>query len=118
VPDIGTGIEDDDGVVDIGQPHTYRYVVKNQGQVELTNIKVVFKPDSGLEYISTNWAGGATNAAGTQSVMIGNLPVGASKTFSITYKGIKAGDLIIISETTSDQTRMVRNDEQVNYVNP
>jgi uncharacterized repeat protein (TIGR01451 family) len=116
VPDIGTGIEDSDGVVTVGQPHTYIYTVVNQGQVNLTNVKVVFTPEAGLEFVSTTAAGGATNAGGAQSVNLGTLNVGQRATFNIVYRGTKAGDLILQSVTTSDQTRAVRNDEQVNYV--
>jgi uncharacterized repeat protein (TIGR01451 family) len=115
VPDIGTGIEDATGVVNVGQNHVFTYVVKNQGQVDLTNVTVVFKPEAGLEFVSTTAAGGATTGM-AQTVRVGTLKVGQQLTFTITYKGTKAGDLVIVSETTSDQTRMVRNDEQVNFV--
>ncbi len=112
VPDIGTQITDDDGVVPVGQNHDYRFEVKNQGQVDLTNVKVVFKPDAGLEFVSTTAPGGMQNGV----VNVGTLKPGQKIEFRLTYKGTKEGQLVIISETTSDQTRMVRNDEQVNYV--
>lgn len=116
VPDIGTGIDDNDGVVNVGQPHNFAFTVVNQGQINLTNVKVVFTPEAGLEFVSTNAAGGATNAGGTQSVNVGTVNVGQRVTFNIVYRGTKAGDLILQTITTSDQTRAVRNDEQVNYV--
>jgi uncharacterized repeat protein (TIGR01451 family) len=116
VPDIGTGIEDFTGVRNIGDNHDFDFIVKNQGQIDLTNVKVSFKADAGLDFVSTNWPGGAQAAAGAQTVNIGTLKVGEQKVFKIVYKGSKVGQLVLRSETTSDQTAMVRNDEQVNYV--
>jgi hypothetical protein len=89
--------------------------VVNQGQVDLTNVKVVFTPEAGLEFVSTTAAGGA-QAGATQSVSLGTVKVGQRATFNVVYRGTKAGDLILQSVTTSDQTRAVRNDEQVNFV--
>jgi len=116
VPDIGTGIDDNDGVITVGQPHTFTYTAVNQGNTDLTNVKVVFSPEAGLEFVSSTAAGGAQAAGGTQSVNVGTLKVGQRVSFNMVYKGTKQGDLIIQSSTTSDQTRAVRNDEQVNFV--
>jgi uncharacterized repeat protein (TIGR01451 family) len=116
LPDIGTGIEDFDGVRALGEPHEYEYTVKNQGQVDLTNVTMTAELEPGLEYVSTTWAGGAQAAGQTVSWKIGTLKVGESKKFKFTAKGSKTGDLIVRSVTKSDQTREVRNDEQVNYV--
>lgn len=116
VPDIGTMITDDDGVVNVGTPHTYRYEVKNQGQVDLTNVKVEMTFEPGLEYKSTTWAGGATANGGVTTWKIGTLKAGQTLTFNFVATGTKAGQFVVQSVTTSDQTRAVRNDEQVNYV--
>lgn len=114
LPDIGTLITDDDGVVDVGVNHTFRYEVKNQGFVDLTNVKAVFTLDEGLSFVSSD---AAANAAGqTITVNVGTLKPGDIKRFNIVAKGTKAGQFIIQSVTTSDQTKAVRNDEQVNYV--
>lgn len=116
VPDIGTLITDDDGVVLVGENHTYRYEVKNQGQIDLTNVKVVMTFDNGLAYQSTNWAGGAQAAGQTVTWNVGTLKAGQVVGFNFVAKGTVAGQLIVQSVTTSDQTKAVRNDEQVNYV--
>jgi uncharacterized repeat protein (TIGR01451 family) len=116
VPDIGTLITDDDGVVAVGENHTYRYEVKNQGQIDLTNVKVVMNFDSGLEYQSTNFPGGAKPAGQSVTWNVGTIKPGQIVTFSFVAKGTKEGQLVVQSLTTSDQTREVRNDEQVNYV--
>jgi uncharacterized repeat protein (TIGR01451 family) len=114
--DIGTSIHDDKGVVALGTNHTFTYVVRNQGQIDLTNVACEFSPDPGLQFVSTNAAGGAADAAGKQTVAVGTVKPGEEKRFEIIYKGVKEGDLILQGVTTSDQTRAVRNDEQVNYV--
>lgn len=116
VPDIGTGISDDNGVVEVGQNHEYVFSVKNQGQVDLTNVKVEGTLDEGLAFVNTTWAGNAQAAGSKVTWNIGTLKVGETKTFKFNLKGNKAGVLIIQTVTTSDQTRPVRNDEQVNYV--
>lgn len=116
VPDIGTNIGDDNGVVNIGDTHVFTYTVKNQGQVDLTNVTMVADFEAGLDYVSTNAVGGAAVAGGKGTWKIGTLKVGETRTFTITCKGSKEGELVIQTVTTSDQTKPVRNDEQVNYV--
>jgi uncharacterized repeat protein (TIGR01451 family) len=116
VPDIGTSIEDNDGVVLVGNNHNFIFRVVNQGQIDLTNVTVEFTPEAGLDFVSTDAAGGAASAAGKQTVKVGTLKVGETRRFNMVYKGTTEGDKILQSVTTSDQTRAVRNDEQVNYV--
>ncbi len=116
VPDIGTQITDDDGVVNVGTPHTFRYEVKNQGQIDLTNVKVEMTFEPGLEYKSTSWTGGATANGGVVTWKIGTVKAGQIVSFNFIGTGTKSGQFVVQSVTTSDQTRAVRNDEQVNYV--
>lgn len=116
LPDIGTQITDDDGVVDVGVNHNFRYEVKNQGFVDLTNVKAVFTLDEGLSFVSSDAVPAASANGQTITVNVGTLKVGDIKRFNIVAKGTKAGQFIIQSVTNSDQTKAVRNDEQVNYV--
>lgn len=116
VPDIGTLITDDDGVVAVGENHTYRYEVKNQGQIDLTNVKVVMTFDAGLDYQSTSFPGGAQRNGQTVTWNVGTVKAGQTLGFNFVAKGTKEGQFVVQSITTSDQTREVRNDEQVNYV--
>jgi uncharacterized repeat protein (TIGR01451 family) len=118
VPDIGTGIFDDTGVVQIGNTHVFHYSVKNQGQVNLTNVKVVATLDAGLTFKSSTSASAPTVTGQKLEWKIGTLAVGQNITFDIVCNGSKTGELVIQTETTSDQTKLVRNDEQVNYVEP
>ncbi len=116
VPDIGTGIEDFVGVRNVGDEHEYEYVVKNQGQVDLTNVKMVADFDAGLDYTRTDYPGGATASGRNVTWNIGTLAVGQQRKFKLYAKTNKTGDLIVRTTTTSDQTSPVRNDEQVNCV--
>ncbi len=116
VPDIGTNISDDTGVVNMGAAHVFTYSVKNQGQVDLTNVMMVADFEPGLDYVSTTAAGGATAAGSKVTFKIGTLKVGEIRTFTMTVKGSKEGELVVQTTTTSDQTKPVRNDEQVNYI--
>lgn len=118
VPDIGTGIYDDNGVVQIGNNHVFHYTVKNQGQVDLTNVKVVASLDAGLQFKSATSATAPAVNGQKLEWKLGTLKVGQQIAFDIVCDGTKSGELVIQTETTSDQTRLVRNDEQVNYVEP
>lgn len=118
VPDIGTSIEDSTGVVQIGTNHIFRYVVKNQGQIDLTNVRVVANLDAGLQFKATTFAGGASANGQKVEWKVGTLKVGQQLAFDIVCTGTKSGELVIQTETTADQTKLVRNDEQVNYVEP
>ena len=116
-PDIGTGITDNDGVITVGQPHTYTYSVVNQGQVDLTGIKVVGTLDATSDYVGTNWAIAPTVAGKTITWNVGTVKVGERKTFTITIKATAEGEHGIETVTSCNEfKRTVRNDEQVNYI--
>lgn len=117
VPDIGTLLTDDDGVVLINDPHTFRYEVKNQGQIDLTSLKVVFKLDEGMEFVSSTSSTAAKVSGKNVEFALGTLKPGDKLAFTITTKGLKEGNLVITSETTAAETKKAnRNDEQVNYI--
>ncbi|QQS09624.1 MAG: DUF11 domain-containing protein [Phycisphaerales bacterium] len=117
VPDIGTGIQDFDGVRNIGEEHKYTFVIKNQGQTNLTNIKVVGNLDEGSQFIRSTWAGGQQAAGNSITWNIGTLAVGEEKSFDIFVKATAAGEHGIETTTSCNEfKRTVRNDEQFNAV--
>lgn len=117
VPDIGTLLTDDDGVILIGDPHTFRYEAKNQGQINLTNLKVVFKFDEGMDFVSSTASVQGKVTGKTVEFNLGTLKPGDKIAFTITGKGTKEGNLLLTSETSASETkRSNRNDEQVNYI--
>ncbi|MCC6678712.1 MAG: DUF11 domain-containing protein [Phycisphaerales bacterium] len=115
VPDIGTQLDDDNGVVQVGETHVFHFEVRNQGQIDLTNVKVVFTLDDGLDFVSSAPIAGQ-GAGRTATINIGTLKIGQTVKVDVVGKGTKPGQFVIRGLTTSDQTRPVTNDEQVNYV--
>ena len=119
VPDIGTLLTDDDGVVLVGDNHVFRYEVKNQGQTNLTNITVVCELSDGLDFVSSTAAvqpkidGRKLTFENVHAV----LKPGEIKNFTLTCKGTKPGEQFVQSTTScAELKRSNRNDEQVNYV--
>ncbi len=117
VPDIGTSIADDDGVVTVGNNHTYTYTVVNQGQVDLTGVTVTATLDDGSDFISSNWSPAPTVAGKVLTFNVGTVKVGERKTFNIVIKGLTEGEHGIDTLTKSNELkRTVKNDEQVTYI--
>ncbi len=117
--DIGTLLDDQDGVVVVGDPHTYRYEVANQGQVDLTNTKVVITLPEGVEFVSST-APKAPTVSGrvlTFTGLTGVLTPGQRPSFTLTVRSTTPGEKLIISETTTDQIKTpIRDDELTNFV--
>lgn len=120
-PDLGTLLTDGDGVVNTGDLHIYTYEVENQGQVDLTNTKVLVTLPEGMEFVSSN-APKAPQIDGrklTFSGVSGVLKPGEKRMFTLTVKCSQAGEKLVISETTCDQLKTpVRDDELTNFVAP
>jgi len=115
VPDIGTQLSDDTGVVLMGEKHVFNYIVKNQGQIDLTNVKLVTALDEGLNFVSSSFAG-AQASGRTVTFNLGTLKIGQQLKVEIVCNGSKEGELVIQGTTTADGVKPVRNDEQVNYI--
>jgi uncharacterized repeat protein (TIGR01451 family) len=120
-PDVGTLLNDGDGVVNIGDLHVYTYEVMNQGQVDLTNTKVVVTLPEGMEFVSST-APKAPVIEGrklTFTGVTGVLKPNEKRVFTMTVKCSQAGEKLVISETTCDQLKTpVRDDELTNFVAP
>jgi len=114
--DIGTSIHDDDGVVAVGEVHVFHYSVRNQGQIDLTNLTVSAELEAGLELQSSSVAGEKTPNGNKVTWKLGTLGAGREIRFDIVCVGSKAGELFIRTTASSDQTKPVRKDESVNYV--
>lgn len=114
VPDIGTLVTDDEGVVAIGANHTYRIEVKNQGQVNLTNVKMIVTMPDGMSFVSS--ADGKVMAQKVE-FSFGTIAAGATRTSSFIVKATKAGELLVIGETTCTELKTsVRDDELTNFI--
>lgn len=119
VPDLGTLLTDIDGVVLVGNNHSYQYEVENQGQVDLTNVSVVVTLPEGMSFVSSN-APKPPAVSGnklTFTGVTGVLKPGEKRSFSMVVKCSAPGEKLVISETTCDQLKTpVRDDELTNFV--
>ncbi len=112
--DIGTTVTDDDGVVVVGANHTYRVEVKNQGQVNLTNVKMVVTLPADMVFVSS--ADGRV-VGNKVEFSFGTMAPGAIKASSFIVKSTKAGEKLVIGETTCTELKTpVRDDELTNFV--
>lgn len=104
-----------------GDLHVYTYEVENQGQVDLTNTKVLVTLPEGMEFVSST-APRAPQIDGrklTFTGVQGVLKPGEKRMFTLTVKCSQAGEKLVISETTCDQLKTpVRDDELTNFVAP
>ncbi len=82
--------------VEVGQNYNYTLKVTNDGQVDLTNVKVYDTPATGsnIQLVSANGVG--TITGNTWNYTIPSLKVGESKTFTLTAKvtAYMAGNLV------------------------
>ncbi len=120
-PDLGTLLTDTDGVVNTGVNHVYTYEVENQGQVDLTNTKVVVTLPEGMEFVSTTAPKPPTVEGRklTFTGITGVLKPREKRAFTLTVKCSQAGEKLVVSETTCDQLKTpVRDDELTNFIAP
>lgn len=118
-PDIGTLLDDADGVVLVGDPHVYRYEVMNQGQVDLTNVTVVVTLPDGMDFVSSTApkAPAVNGRKMTFTGVTGVLKAGERRSFTMTVKTSGSGEKLVISETTADQIKTpIRDDELTVFI--
>ncbi len=114
LPDIGTLVTDDEGVVAVGANHTYRVEVENQGQINLTNVKMVVALPEGMTFVSS--ANGRL-VGNKVEFAFGTLTPGQKVASAFVVKASKSGELLVIGETTCTEIRTpVRDDELTNFV--
>jgi len=113
--DIGTLVTDDNvDVVAVGENQPYRVEVKNQGQINLTNTKMVVTLPEGLTFVSS-----ATGTAVGNKVTFnfGTLAPGKVAAGSFIARATKSGELLLIGETTCTELKTpIRDDELTNFV--
>jgi uncharacterized repeat protein (TIGR01451 family) len=119
-PDMGTLLDDHDGVVDVGANHTYHYQVTNQGQVDLTNVKVIVTLPEGMDFVSTN-APGAPKVEGRKLTWTAAtaLKPGEKRDYNLVVKVTKAGEYLVLSDTSCSELKSsVRDDEVTVFIAP
>lgn len=114
VPDIGTLVTDDDGVVEIGSPHTYRVEVENQGQINLTNVKMTITMPAGMEFVSSDKG---KLEGGKVVFNFGTVAANGRPSGTFTVRSTRSGELLVIGETTCSELKTpVRDDELTVFV--
>lgn len=114
-PDIATLVTDDNvDIVLVGDNQTYRVEVKNQGQINLTNVKMVVTLPEGLTFVSS---ANATAAGNKVTFNIGTIGVGKAFNGQFVAKSASAGEKLLVGETTCTEIKTpVRDDELTNFV--
>ncbi|MBL9002267.1 MAG: DUF11 domain-containing protein [Phycisphaerae bacterium] len=109
VADIGTLVTDLDGVVPLGDPHTYQVAVKNQGQIQLTNTRMVVTLPAGIQFLSSPLG----KLEGNKVVFnFGTIAPGDTVNSNFVVKGVTVGEHLVIGETTANEIKTpVRDDE-------
>jgi len=116
VPDIGTTVTDDNvDVVVVGNNHVYTVEVKNQGQINLTNTKMVVRLPAGMDFVSS--AEGKF-AAGAVTFDFGTVPGrGQIAKGSFTVKATRPGEMLVVGITTCNEIKTpIQDDELTNFV--
>lgn len=114
-PDIGTTVTDNDGLPLVGDNHTYDLEVKNQGQVPLTNVKMVVTVPAEFTFVSS--AANPQVAGNKFTFNFGNLAPGQTARAQVTIKSSKSGEFVVIGETTATEIKLpIRDDEFTNVL--
>ncbi|HYF14996.1 MAG TPA: CARDB domain-containing protein [Phycisphaerales bacterium] len=114
VPDIGTAVVDGDGVVEVGANHTYTVEVRNQGGVNLTNTRMIVTMPEGMAFVSSAQATAAGNKV---TFNFGTLAPNQTKTGTFVVKSSRAGELVVVGETTCNELQTPVTDEELtNFV--
>lgn len=115
VPDLGTLITDDDGVVVVGTPHTFRIEVANQGQINLTNTRMVVTLPDGLEFVSAPM--NPTVQGNKLTFNFGTVTPGTRIPTTLVVRATKAGEMLVVGETTCAEIRTpIRDDELTVFI--
>ncbi|MBY0261904.1 MAG: DUF11 domain-containing protein, partial [Phycisphaerales bacterium] len=99
----------------VGDNHNYRLEVKNQGQIPLTGTKMVVTLPDGLSFVSS--PANPQVAGNKVTFNIGTVAPGANVVFNFVAKSSKAGELLVVGETTCNELKTpIRDDELTNFV--
>lgn len=116
VADIGVLLTDDVGVTTVGENQVYRCEVKNQGQLDLTNVKVIATWPGEIEWVTTEVAG-VTAGGNKAEFALGTVKVGEIRKFTFTLKAKTAGEYKINTVTTAKEIKNpLSQDEVTTYI--
>lgn len=118
-PDMATLLDDGEGVVLVGANHSYRYEVTNQGQVDLTNIKVTVVLPEGMEFVSSTFPGQpARDGRKLTWTAATALKAGEKRAYNVVVRVTKDGEYLATSETTCAELKSAIRDDEVTVFIP
>jgi uncharacterized repeat protein (TIGR01451 family) len=114
-PDIGTLVTDDNvDVVEVGKDHPYRVEIKNQGQVNLTNVKMEVALPQGMTFVSSTTG---TFANGKVTFNFGTVTPGKTVMGTFIVRATQSGEMLVVGTTTCSEIKTpVRDDELTNFI--
>jgi len=114
-PDLATLVTDDNvNIVLVGDNQRYRVEVKNQGQINLTNVKMIVTLPEGMSFVSS---ANATAQGNTVVFNFGTIAPGKVADGTFMAKSANAGEKLLVGETTCTEIKTpVRDDELTNFV--
>ncbi len=113
VPDIGSMLTDAEGVVLVGDNHVYELDVANQGQVDLTNVKLVFTIPDGISFVSVQGVAPPAASGNALTFNLGTLKAKEKKPFKITVKSARAGEFKVSTDVTADQIKQPMHRDEI-----
>jgi len=105
MPDIGSHLGDDGGVTPVGRDQVYRCEVENQGQVDLTDVRVVALWPTELQFVGHTAASQSVPEGNTITWKVGTLAPKQKLAWSLTLKAKKAGEYVIRTTTTAKEIK-------------
>jgi len=117
VANMGTTLTDNNGVVTVGDPQEYLCEVLNQGQLDLTNVKVVATWEDALDWGSSSFSPVAATTPGRAEFNVGTVKVGEKRRFSFFLKASRSGEFkISIDSTATEMKNATHQDEITTFI--
>lgn len=113
VANMGTTLTDNNGVVMVGDPQEYLCEVVNQGQLDLTNVKVVATWEDALDWGSSSFAPVPATVAGHAEFNVGTVKVGEKRRFSFFLKATRSGEFKISIDTTATEMKNATHQDEI-----
>ncbi|MEZ5965641.1 MAG: hypothetical protein R3F56_17535 [Planctomycetota bacterium] len=105
VADIGSLLTDDQGVRPVGEDQIYRCEVENQGQVDLTDVRVVATWPTELTFVGHGAKVQSAPAGNTITWNFGSLKPKQKVSWTLTLKASKAGEYVIHTSTSAKEIK-------------
>jgi uncharacterized repeat protein (TIGR01451 family) len=113
VANMGTSLTDNNGVVTVGDPQEYVCEVVNQGQLDLTNVKVVATWEDALDWGSSSFSPVPAATQGRAEFNVATVKVGEKRRFSFFLKASRSGEFKISIDTTATEMKNATHQDEI-----